>query len=281
MLVRKNSARFFCYQATTLINNAEIQTNGCYCREYERVKKSDYSLRKGVVAILEERMNRPLRCLYIANDNGGNTVAQLLNHITFTHLVYIDMTDCSDNPSDVAKLLRNNFSPELYRVDILFKAQSCEIVPQPCTADEAADFLSANKDARYTMSAIDDRINPPSHFSSLENDVHKALTKAGIAFDTGAQMSCLGRKHLDVLIRDCNIAIECQGKQHFEPIEYFGGQESYERQRKNDVDKRESVTQEGIQLLYYANAKDVPQDWSEYPVITNLDNLVDMVKSKV
>ena len=41
--------------------------------------------------------------------------------------------------------------------------------------------------------------------------------------DIGGQMS------YDVFISGFNIAIEYQGKQHFEPIDYFGGEEAFKK----------------------------------------------------
>lgn len=43
--------------------------------------------------------------------------------------------------------------------------------------------------------------------------------------------------------------VECQGKQHYEPVEYFGGQKQFEIQQKNDNKKREYAMKIGIPLL--------------------------------
>ncbi len=49
----------------------------------------------------------------------------------------------------------------------------------------------------------------------------------------------LGRQHFDIYFPDLNIAIEYQGKQHFEEIEFFGGKESLETNLINDALKKE------------------------------------------
>jgi len=41
--------------------------------------------------------------------------------------------------------------------------------------------------------------------------------------------SWLGRQHFDIWIPNWRIAIEYHGKQHFEPIDFFGGQEAFKR----------------------------------------------------
>ena len=43
--------------------------------------------------------------------------------------------------------------------------------------------------------------------------------------------------------------IECQGKQHYEPIDYFGGEDSFKRQQEHDKLKAEYASQIGIELL--------------------------------
>ena len=42
--------------------------------------------------------------------------------------------------------------------------------------------------------------------------------------------------------------IECQGEQHFKPVEEFGGQNQFERQQKNDSIKRTYATAKNIPL---------------------------------
>lgn len=45
------------------------------------------------------------------------------------------------------------------------------------------------------------------------------------------------------------LLVECQGKQHYEPVEYFGGESRFEVQIKNDNYKREYANKIGIPLL--------------------------------
>lgn len=59
-----------------------------------------------------------------------------------------------------------------------------------------------------------------------------------------------GRMSYDIYICGLNIAIEYQGKQHFEPIEYFGGKEHYEKQQERDKLKLELSNRNGIKLVY-------------------------------
>lgn len=43
--------------------------------------------------------------------------------------------------------------------------------------------------------------------------------------------------------------IECQGIQHYQPVEYFGGEKQFLVQQRNDASKREYACKMGVQLL--------------------------------
>nr|DAJ74744.1 MAG TPA: restriction enzyme [Caudoviricetes sp.] len=62
--------------------------------------------------------------------------------------------------------------------------------------------------------------------------------------DNGGQMS------YDIFIAGMNIAIEYQGKQHFEPVEFFGGETGFERTIKRDKIKKELSKKNNIKLIY-------------------------------
>lgn len=54
----------------------------------------------------------------------------------------------------------------------------------------------------------------------------------------------------DVYIAKKRVAIEYQGKQHFEPVKIFGGEEAFEKQKKRDELKRKLSVQNNIKLVY-------------------------------
>ncbi len=59
-----------------------------------------------------------------------------------------------------------------------------------------------------------------------------------------------GNMSYDIYICGLKTAIEYQGKQHFEPIEYFGGTESFQQQQKRDKLKAELSKENGVKLVY-------------------------------
>ena len=59
----------------------------------------------------------------------------------------------------------------------------------------------------------------------------------------------LGMQSLDVFIPSLHLGIEYQGLQHYEPVEYFGGQEKFEEGQRRDERKRRLCRDNGIKLL--------------------------------
>ena len=77
-------------------------------------------------------------------------------------------------------------------------------------------------------------------------DKHHITYKYQQLFD-----DCIDIKPLpfDFYLSDYNIAIEYDGKQHFEPVEHFGGKEGYEYTIRHDKIKTEYCKNNGILLL--------------------------------
>lgn len=55
--------------------------------------------------------------------------------------------------------------------------------------------------------------------------------------------------HFDFYLLDLNICIEFDGQQHFKPIEYFGGEESYRKQIEKDSIKNDYCINNNIKLI--------------------------------
>jgi hypothetical protein len=51
------------------------------------------------------------------------------------------------------------------------------------------------------------------------------------------------------------VAIEYQGRQHFEPISKFGGKIEYEKIKERDIVKYNLCQKNGIKLFYFSNEK--------------------------
>lgn len=66
-----------------------------------------------------------------------------------------------------------------------------------------------------------------------------------------SNLDYLDKMSIDFYLPAYNIGIECQGRQHFEPINHFGGKKTFEIQQKNDKKKKELCQKNGLKLLYF------------------------------
>ena len=60
---------------------------------------------------------------------------------------------------------------------------------------------------------------------------------------------------LDFYLPEYNIAIECQGIQHFEEVQYFGGEKGLKENKKRDKKKYDLCKEHGV-VIFYVNYKE-------------------------
>lgn len=106
----------------------------------------------------------------------------------------------------------------------------------------------------------------------LEEEITKFLEENDIKFIRQKRFKWLGRQSLDVYIPSYNIAIECQGIQHFKPINYFGGIKGFENLKRLDKQKNKLCKDNGVKLLYYSNLQIGDN------IITNKEKLLKEIK---
>ena len=58
-------------------------------------------------------------------------------------------------------------------------------------------------------------------------------------------------QHLDIYVPTEKVAFEYQGKQHFEPVEFFGGETSFEKTKERDAIKLRKCRANGVRLMYW------------------------------
>lgn len=90
----------------------------------------------------------------------------------------------------------------------------------------------------------------------LEEEVKYILTKNNIEFEQEKKFDWL--KHniklsLDFYLPKYNIFIECQGRQHFEPVEKYGGEEAFKLTEERDKTKYSQCIEHGLIPIYYGN----------------------------
>lgn len=82
-------------------------------------------------------------------------------------------------------------------------------------------------------------------------------------------LAWLERLTLDFYLPKYNIAIECQGEQHFEEVEYFGGKEEFEKILERDNRKKKLCEDNGVKLLYFGNTSNENNVITEEKVLLN------------
>jgi len=66
-------------------------------------------------------------------------------------------------------------------------------------------------------------------------------------------------QHFDVFVLSKKLAFEYQGRQHFEPIDFFGGEESFKKIKKLDRRKMKKCKSNGVLLLYWHYSEPINQ----------------------
>ena len=89
--------------------------------------------------------------------------------------------------------------------------------------------------------------------SHLEKEVESFLKNKMIDYKRHKRFDWLGLQHLDFYLPKYNIAIECQGEQHYKPIGYFGGNDGFISQKERDLRKFCKCKDNNVELLYFTH----------------------------
>ena len=96
--------------------------------------------------------------------------------------------------------------------------------------------------------------------SHMEKETENVLIKNDIKYEIQKRFKWLGKQSLDFYLPDYNIAIECQGEQHFKPIDFGGkGKECAEFLFKENIKrdkKKKKLCEENDVKLFYINYND-------------------------
>ena len=117
--------------------------------------------------------------------------------------------------------------------------------------------------------------------SILEEKIDKVLENNALQFVKNKRTNWLktennGQSHLDFYLPEINLAIECQGKQHFG---YGGWSNEYNKEKRFKIDKwkKEQCDKHNIELIYFANKYEAPDEYIG-KIFTNEKELLDYVK---
>jgi len=87
--------------------------------------------------------------------------------------------------------------------------------------------------------------------TTLYNIILKIFSELGYEVIHHSYPPFLGRQELDIHIPALNLGIEYNGLQHYEPIEFFGGQEGFEKRKALDEKKKSLCKENGVKLVYF------------------------------
>jgi very-short-patch-repair endonuclease len=96
---------------------------------------------------------------------------------------------------------------------------------------------------------------PACKESHLESDTRNYLNSHKISFNQQQKFNWLGLMRLDFYIPRYNIAIECQGIQHFEPIDFGGKGKNFTKKMFKELVERDKLKKElceehGVKIIY-------------------------------
>lgn len=104
-------------------------------------------------------------------------------------------------------------------------------------------------------------------------NIHKIKFEPQKTFDWLYSVKSL---RLDFFLPEYGVAIECQGRQHFEPIDFFGGEEGLKNAMERDEIKKKLCEKHDIRVLYYSDQ----QIMFPYFVIEDFETLLHAIKEK-
>jgi len=92
-----------------------------------------------------------------------------------------------------------------------------------------------------------------------ENQLYQLLKRQlkGLQVQQHARPTWISPQHLDVFIPEVSIAVEYMGRQHYEPIDFFGGEAKYAEIIERDARKREICAKHGVSLYYVRHCENI------------------------
>lgn len=121
---------------------------------------------------------------------------------------------------------------------------------------------------------------PKCNEPKLEREVENALNKSGLYYHFQKKFNWLGGMSLDFYIPNCNVAIECQGEQHYLEKEFFNKREGLKERKERDSCKRQLCKENGIELIYFTEKKFEKFENSGNKVFVKINDLIEYIKGK-
>lgn len=121
---------------------------------------------------------------------------------------------------------------------------------------------------------------PKCKQSHIENGVERLLIENNIEYIPQKRFNWLRLQSLDFYLPQHHIAIECQGRQHFERIEMFDKRYTLEERIELDYNKQLICSEHNIKILYLVplNSQLNEKIYNEYNTYYNINQLIEDIK---
>lgn len=86
--------------------------------------------------------------------------------------------------------------------------------------------------------------------STLEKTIRGVLEANSVHYIYEYKSHTLSNKSVDFFLKKYNVAIECQGEQHFIPIDYFGGENKFTQYIERDISKYKELLSNNDKVIY-------------------------------
>ena len=122
--------------------------------------------------------------------------------------------------------------------------------------------------------------------SHMERDCAIYFEKNGIAYERQKKFPWLKYKQylpLDFYLPEFNVAIECQGEQHYRQYEVFTGKRSVEEVTMRDELKNRLCKENGINILYLSHSPQIISHsdiYNDDNVFTSIKKMVEYIKNE-
>lgn len=101
---------------------------------------------------------------------------------------------------------------------------------------------------------------PKCSQSHMEKALLRLFKENNIEYCYQQKFEWMGLLSLDFYLPQYKLAIECQGRQHFQEISHFGGDKGFAIIRENDIKKKKLCNEHNIRIIYYATDKRLNDD---------------------
>lgn len=142
------------------------------------------------------------------------------------------------------------------------------------TCAEHGDFLTLPRDFLRGHGC------PKCQMPKLETSVEEKLLEQNIVFERQKKFPWLSGMSFDFYIKSENIAIECQGEQHYVDKDFFNKREGLKERVERDSRKRQLCKENGIELIYFLEPKFEKYETSGNLYFTDIDKLIEYINSK-